>query len=141
MFDLTLADTVLLCLTKTLPIGIDMRLNAVSLVGFNDPDESRSLSFNQLFWRPHRHDRAAIENDDLVTQQLSLVHVMCGQEDGFPCLAVRENFFPKQMPNCRIEAGGRLVENEQLRIRQQRSHKGDPPFHPAGERVNWGVLL
>src|ERR1700730_5523474 len=45
------------------------------------------------------------------------------------------------MTNGRIKTGCRLIENEQLRIGEQRPDKGEPPLHPAGERSNLSVAF
>ena len=44
-----------------------------------------------------------------------------------------------QMPRLRVEAGGRFVEHDQLRVVDQRAGDGEPALHAAGERVDGRV--
>ena len=45
------------------------------------------------------------------------------------------------MPNCRVEPGRGLVQNQQLGFRKQRAHKGEPALHAAGKGADGRVAL
>ena len=47
----------------------------------------------------------------------------------------RMNLVPELAPRLRIDAGGRLVEQQQLRIRQRAGAEREPLLPAAGERA------
>ena len=58
---------------------------------------------------------------------------MCRQEDGLPELREPRNHVPGLAAGRRVEPGGWLVEEEQLRIADHREADVEPALLPAGE--------
>ena len=66
-------------------------------------------------------DHLARANDaDAVGEVLGLVHVVGGEQDGLAQLAHATHDLPGVAPCRRVEAGRRLVEEQQLRVSDQR---------------------
>ena len=75
---------------------------------------------------------------DLVTA-LGLVHVVGRDQHGQPIGRERVDLAPELAPRLRIDAGGRLVEQQQLRVRQGAGAEREPLLPAARERA--GKLL
>ena len=86
----------------------------------------------------HLLDRAAHQQfavgdvGDLVTA-LGLVHVMRGHQDGEALAGERVDLVPEFASRLGVDAGGRLVEQEQLRARQRAGAERQPLLPAAGE--------
>jgi hypothetical protein len=83
--------------------------------------------------RALRNDPAGGDQGYPVGEVLGLVHVMRGQEYG---LAERGEVLhdrPGLVPGRRVEAGGRLIEEEQVGVARQRDRDVEPPLLPARE--------
>ena len=78
-------------------------------------------------------DPAVADDDHPLGQRLDVVHVVGGEDDGDAALAVQpaDELAHRQLGR-RIEADGRLVEEEQRRLVQQR--RGDLAAHALAER-------
>ena len=70
---------------------------------------------------------------------LGFVHVMRGDEKGEPLGGELMDLFPKIAPRLRIDARGRLVEQEQLRLVNEAGGEREPLFPAAGKLA--GELL
>ena len=58
-----------------------------------------------------------------------------------PCDEELAQAVPDEMPRLRVEAGGRLVEDQELGIVDERAREREPPLHAAGERADRRVAL
>src|SRR5690606_3535159 len=91
--------------------------------------------------------RAAIENaaviddHDVVAQALRLVHVVGGEQQRLALALEIEQALPDHYPGLRVEAGGRLVEDDQAGVTYQGAGDDQAPLHAAGERLHAGVDL
>ena len=70
-----------------------------------------------------------------------LVHVVGGQQDGGAALAQPAHQLPRVVAGGRVEAGRRLVQEQQLRGADQAQRQVQPPALPARERLDPGVAL
>src|ERR1039458_6215668 len=73
---------------------------------------------------------------DAVGEILGLVHVVGGEQDGLAQLAHAAHDLPRVAPCRRVEAGGRLVEEQQLRVSDQREGEIETALLPAGELLD-----
>src|SRR5882757_6075644 len=79
-------------------------------------------------------DTAALHDDDAVAEPLDLEHVVRGQEDGGVVrLAIALQMTPAPVGCVRIERGGRLVQQQQLGLVDQRLGKRNAGLLPGGE--------
>ena len=81
------------------------------------------------------HDR------DAVAQPLGLLHVVGGQQDRAPARAKARDQIPELPPRLRIQARGRLVEEQQLGLADQRAGQRQPLALAAGELTDPGLGL
>ena len=90
-----------------------------------------------------RDDAAAVHDGDLIAQQLGLLHVVRGEDDGLAARLDRLHQLPEVAPRLRIEPGGRLVEEQHRRVVDQRDGQQQPLLLAAGElaAVAVGQLL
>ena len=95
----------------------------------------------EVLGRPARDHLAAGDDRDPVGEALRLVHVVGGEEDGLAEVAQGGDRLPGLAPRLRVEAGGRLVEEEQLRIADQRHADVEAALLPAGELAGARVRL
>ena len=79
-------------------------------------------------------DPPVLEDRDAVGQRLRLVQVVRGQHDGLAEVAQRADHVPGGAPGAGIEARRRLVEEDQLRVADQREREVQPPRLAAAER-------
>ena len=73
-----------------------------------------------------------IDDADAVGQRVGLLEVLRGEEHRH-ALVVREprNLLPECRAALRIEAGGRLVEEQDARLVHERQREIEPALHPA----------
>ena len=86
-------------------------------------------------------DLAAGDDRDPVGEALGLVHVMGGEEDRLAEVAEAGDQVPRLAPRLGVEAGGRLVEEEQLGVPDQRHPDVEAALLAAGEPAGAGVGL
>ena len=91
--------------------------------------------------RPLGHDQAAVHHHQPVAELLGLVHVVRGDHQRHALLLEPEQPVPQQVPGLRVEAGGRLVEQQQVGVVDQRPGDRQPALHAAGEVVDLGLRL
>ena len=82
---------------------------------------------------PRGDDLAAGDDRDPVGEALRLVHVVGGEEDGLAEVAQAGDHLPGLAPRRGVEAGRRLVEEEQLGVADQRQADVEPALLAAGE--------
>ena len=79
------------------------------------------------------HDLAAVDDDDPVGEGVGLVEVVRGQEDRRALLAAQpRDVLPEVGAGLRVEAGGRLVEEDQRRRVDQPHHDVEAALLAAG---------
>ncbi len=76
------------------------------------------------------HDRHAI------AQLVGLLHVVGGQQDRLALAVELAEDLPQREAALRIEARGRLVEEQHRRAVEDRARHHQPLGHPPGERVH-----
>src|SRR4029077_2487651 len=69
--------------------------------------------------RALRDDAAVIEDDDLIAQQLRLLHVVRREDDGLALRLDRLHQLPEVAACLRVEPGGRLVEEQPRRVAEE----------------------
>ena len=74
---------------------------------------------------------AVVDDGDAVAQPVGLFHVVRGVEDGHALLAEPLDAAEDRVPALRVEAGGRLIEEEQPWAVDEREREVEPPLHPA----------
>jgi hypothetical protein len=82
-----------------------------------------------------------IDDDQPIAQALRLIHEMRGQNQRFAGGFELLQAFPDQVAGLRVEAGGRLVEENDVGVIDQRPGQRQAPLHAAGEGRNAGVGL
>ena len=75
-----------------------------------------------------------VDDADPVGHLLRLVDVVRGQDDGDAAGAQPPHERPHVAPELDVHAGGRLVEEQNLRLVRQRLGDHHPALHPPGER-------
>ena len=90
---------------------------------------------------PEGDDLAGAHDRDAVGEVLRLVHVMGGQEDRLAELAQRADRRPRLAARRGVKAGGRLVEEDQVGIADERESEIEPPALTAGELLGAHVAL
>ena len=91
--------------------------------------------------RARRDDAPGRDDRDAVGEGLRLVHVVRGEEDRLAQVAQAADHVPGLAARRGVEAGGRLVEEEQLGVADQGEGDVEPPLLPARERRGPGVRL
>ena len=86
-----------------------------------------------------RDDPAVGDVDDAVAA-LGLVHVVGGDEHGQPVGGELVDLVPELAPRLRVDAGGRLVEKQELRLVHDAGGEREPLLPAAGERAGELVL-
>src|SRR3954468_192034 len=116
-------------------------LDLPSLTVLEPGDAIGRAARRELRRRPLRHDHAVLHDRHAVGQLLRLLEVVRREEQRLPQLAQRLDHLPGGTPGGRVEAGGRFVEEDQLRVADQRQREVEPPELPAGELVGARVEL
>ena len=92
-----------------------------------------SLSRPSSSGAPSATTRAVREHDDAVGEPLRLLHVVRGQQDRLAEAAQVGDRLPRLAPRGRVEAGRRLVEEDQLGVADQAEREVQAPPLAAGE--------
>ena len=91
----------------------------------------RTLAAPKLIRWSFGHDAAGRQDRNPISELLSFLHVVSGQEHGFAEIAQAPDHVPGLAAGKRIEPRGGLIEKEQIRVTNQ--SKGDiepPPLTP-----------
>src|SRR5205085_2342195 len=83
--------------------------------------------------RAERDDLAVVHDGNPVAQPLRFFHVMRREENRAARRAEPADHVPQLAARLRVESRGRLVEEQQLRPRDQGARHGEPLFLPAGQ--------
>ncbi|GAB4007892.1 hypothetical protein GCM10029992_62820 [Glycomyces albus] len=81
-------------------------------------------------------DPALVHDHEAVAELLGLVHVVGGQQDRHALLLELEQALPHQVAGLRVQAGGGLVEEDQVGLVDQGPGDGQAALHAAGEVVD-----
>ena len=79
---------------------------------------------------------AAGDHDHAIGETLRLLHVVRGQQDRLAERAQPCDQLPRLAARGRVEAGGRLVQEQQLRVAAEAEREVEPPPLAAGERLD-----
>ena len=76
-------------------------------------------------------DPAAVDDPDVVGELVGLLQVLGGEEDGRPVVVEGPHLLPDRFAADRVEAGGRLVEEEHARLVDEGRGEVEAALHPA----------
>ena len=76
---------------------------------------------------------AGVDDVDVVGQALGVVHEVGGQDDAHAAVPQFGDQFKHQLAGLRVQAGARLVQEEDLGIADQGRGQGQPLLLAAGE--------
>src|ERR1700734_3239012 len=91
--------------------------------------------------RAERDDFSVIHDSDAIAKALGLFHVMRGKDDGAAGALELVDEIPEMAAGLRIEAGGGLIEKEQLGIADESGGHGKALLLAAGESADTGATL
>ena len=83
---------------------------------------------DELLGRLFGDDSAAAHDRDAPAELFRLLQVVCGQENREALGVERPQPLPKLEPQLDVDAGGRLVENQELRLVNERARERQPPL-------------
>ncbi len=86
-------------------------------------------------------DLAVVDDADPVGHVLGFLDVMRGEDDGDAGGAQFAHQLPHVLAQFDVDAGGRLVEKQDLRLVRQRLGDHQPALHAAGQHPDLGVAL
>ena len=104
--------------------------------GFSEGDFHQGLAptqGNQLGDRATGDDLAVIDKQGPAADALDLLHVMGAVNHGSAGIGGAADGFQDLLARLRIDADGRLVEQQQIRSMDHAAGEIEPPLHPAGE--------
>ena len=96
---------------------------------------------HQLGLALDQDDLALVDDADAVGHLLGFFDVVRGQDDGDAGGAQRTHHVPHVLAQLDVDAGGRLVEEQHLRLVRERLGDQHAPLHAAGQRHDLVVLL
>ncbi len=79
---------------------------------------------------------AVVHDHQAVAQLLGLVHVVRGEDEGDAALLEAEQAVPDDVPGLRVETGGGLVEDQDVRVVDEAPGDREAALHAAGQRVD-----
>jgi hypothetical protein len=82
---------------------------------------------------PSAWTSAAVDDADAVAEPLGLLHVVRRVEHGHALRRQRLDRLEDRVARLGVDADGRLVEDQQLRVVQQADADVEPALHAAGE--------
>ena len=89
--------------------------------------------------RPLGDDLAAVDDADVVGELVGLLQVLGGEEDRGALVVERPHLLPDRLAADRVEAGGRLVEEEHAGFVDERGGEVESALHPAGVAADAAV--
>jgi hypothetical protein len=114
----------------------------VSTAGVGPADAGRARLHAADLVRSALGDDAPVGDDrDPVAELRRLVEVVRGEEDARPVVRERPDQVPERTPRLRVEARGRLVEEQQLGVAHDAERHVDAATLPARERADPGARL
>ena len=103
-------------------------------------DMALDVAQDQLGWAALVEHAAAIDQHDAVAQPLRLVHVVGGQQQRLAGGLQRLRLAPDQHPRLRIEAGGRLVEDDESGSAISERAITSRRFMPPDSCITWASI-
>ena len=97
---------------------------------------ARRVLGDELARAPLGDDLRLVHDHEAVAQLLGLVHVVGRQDQRHALLLEPVQAVPEQVPRLRVEARGRLVEQQQVRLVDEAPGDRQAPLHPARERLH-----
>ena len=85
---------------------------------------------------PCDDDAALVHDGEAMAQALRLLHEVRREEQRLALRGESPQPLPDEVPRLRVEAGGRLVHDHELRIVDERAREREAPLHAAGERLD-----
>ncbi len=79
------------------------------------------------------NDLAMVDDRHPVTQALGFFHEMGGQEDGLALCLDLLNLVPHRPPGLRVQPGGQLIQEEDLRVIDHGQRDENALLLPSGE--------
>ena len=76
---------------------------------------------------------AGVDDVDIVREALGVVHQVRRQDDPHAAVAQFGDQVEDHLAGLRVQAGARLVEEQNFRVAHQRRGKGEPLLLPAGQ--------
>ena len=119
------------------PSGSSRSRAASSVAGVPD-GELEALAADlrlELVGRALRDDLAVVDDHDVVGQQVGLLQVLRGQQEGGPAGDEVLDHLPHLGAAARVQARGRLVEEDDRRVRHERAGEVEPAAHAARVRL------
>ena len=101
--------------------------------GHHQPDRRRVPAAGELERRTAGDQAAVVDDVDPVGEALGLVHVVRGEHDGDAGGAQLLEQLPGGTPGGGVHAGGRLVDEHDLRTADDRHRQAEPLLLAAGE--------
>src|SRR4028118_732402 len=98
-------------------------------------DVGRVVALLEPEARPLRDDLAAVYERYLLAERLGFFQVVRGEQYGHPAAVELPNVAPQAVAQLDVHAGGRLVEEEHLRVVHEGAGEPSAPLHPAGGGV------
>ncbi len=126
--------------TPSVPSGLGRRSpnapsSACGLVGRGavDADEQgRAADLGLQFGRSSlAHDHTVVDDRDALGELIGLLQVLRGQQHGRSVVVESSDLLPQRDPTHRVESGGRLVEEQDRRLVDQRQREVETAPHPA----------
>jgi len=99
-----------------------------------------NINVSQIFVLD-QDDLTFADDPDPVGHLLGLFDIVGGQDNRDTLLAQPADHLPHVAPQLDVDAGGRLVEEQDLRLVRERLGDHHPPLHPSGERHDLAVSL
>ena len=96
---------------------------------------------NDACGRVDGDDPAAVDDRHPVGEALRLLHEVGNEQDGDASIADGRDQVPRLAPRLRVEAGGQLVEDRDLRPPHQGEGDGEALLLPSGEVAVLGAAL
>ena len=96
---------------------------------------------DQLPRRAQGDDLALVDDRDAIAEPFGLVHVVGGEKNGPAAFPQAANDVPELAARLWVQARGGLVEEEQLRVADQRNGNREPLLLTAGKLFDQGVGL
>ncbi|BDZ59185.1 hypothetical protein GCM10025872_28420 [Barrientosiimonas endolithica] len=115
------------------------RLAEPGRVGDGDVQPRAAHLVLELVGRALGDDLALVDHDDVVGQPVGLLEVLRGEQHGGAAAHQVGDDVPHVAAAARVEAGGRLVEEDHRRVGDQRAREVEPAPHAAGVGLGGAV--
>ena len=100
---------------------------------------ARGVLADQRGRRALGHDPALVDHDQPIAELLGLIHVVGGEHQRRALLLQAEQPVPEDVARLRVEAGGRLVEQQDAGVVHERARDREAALHAAGQVVDLGL--